>query len=86
MRRNEAKTGTERYHLTVIGAASGDTGSAAIYGLRRKKDISVFILHSEGRVSSVQEAEMMTVLEANVRNLAVEGTFDDCQVSAVLVI
>lgn len=81
VRRNEGKTGKDRHHLTVVGATSGDTGSAAIYGLRGKKDVSVFILHPKGRVSPIQEAQMTTVLDANVHNLAVEGTFDDCQVS-----
>jgi threonine synthase len=80
VRRNVGKTGSARHHLTVVGATSGDTGSAAIYGLRGKKDVSVFILHPKGRVSPVQEAQMTTVLDANVYNLAVGGTFDDCQV------
>lgn len=80
VRRNKGKEGNDRHHLTVVGATSGDTGSAAIYGLRGKKDVSVFILHPKGRVSPVQEAQMTTVLDANVHNLAVEGTFDDCQV------
>lgn len=84
VRRNKGKTGSDRHHLTVIGATSGDTGSAAIYGLRGKKDVSVFILHPKGRVSPVQEAQMTTVLDANVHNLAVEGAFDDCQVSLSL--
>jgi threonine synthase len=53
--------------------------SAAIYGLRNKKNVSVFILHPRGRVSPIQEAQMTTVLDPNVHNLAVEGTFDDCQ-------
>ncbi|SLM35185.1 threonine synthase [Lasallia pustulata] len=79
VRRNKGKTGHGRHHLTVIGATSGDTGSAAIYGLRGKKDVSVFILHPKGRVSPIQEAQMTTVMDANVHNLAVEGTFDDCQ-------
>jgi threonine synthase len=79
VRRNEGKVGRDRHHLTVVGATSGDTGSAAIYGLRGKKDVSVFILHPKGRVSPIQEAQMTTVLDANVHNLAVEGTFDDCQ-------
>ncbi|SPO03821.1 probable threonine synthase [Cephalotrichum gorgonifer] len=79
VRRNEGKTGTDRHHLTVVGATSGDTGSAAIYGLRGKKDVSVFILHPKGRVSPIQEAQMTTVLDANVHNIAVRGTFDDCQ-------
>lgn len=72
-------SGQKRHHLTVIGATSGDTGSAAIYGLRGKKDVSVFILHPKGKISPVQEAQMTTVLDANVHNLAVDGTFDDCQ-------
>lgn len=77
---NKGKEGTDRQHLTVVGATSGDTGSAAIYGLRGKKDVSVFIMHPKGKVSPVQEAQMTTVLDANVHNLAVDGTFDDCQV------
>lgn len=80
VRRNQGKTGRDREHLTVIGATSGDTGSAAIYGLRGKKDVSVFIMHPHGKVSAIQEAQMTTVLDANVHNLAVDGTFDDCQV------
>ncbi|PSN73153.1 threonine synthase-like protein [Corynespora cassiicola Philippines] len=79
VRRNQNKTGREREHLTVIGATSGDTGSAAIYGLRGKKDVSVFIMHPHGKVSAIQEAQMTTVMDANVHNLAVDGTFDDCQ-------
>ena len=75
----KAEGGHKRHHLTVIGATSGDTGSAAIYGLRGKKDVSVFIMYPKGRVSPIQEAQMTTVLDANVHNLAVEGTFDDCQ-------
>ncbi|KAF4310665.1 putative threonine synthase [Botryosphaeria dothidea] len=79
VRRNQGKTEGEKEHLTVIGATSGDTGSAAIYGLRGKKDVSVFIMHPQGKVSPIQEAQMTTVLDANVHNLAVDGTFDDCQ-------
>lgn len=78
-RRNGSKTGAERERITVVGATSGDTGSAAIAGLRSKDDIDIFILHPKGRVSPIQEAQMTTVLDANVHNLAVEGTFDDCQ-------
>jgi threonine synthase len=84
VRRNEGKTGRDRYHLTVVGATSGDTGSAAIYGLRGKKDVSVFMLHPKGRVSPIQELQMTTVLDANVHNLAVTGNFDNCQVSMLL--
>ncbi|WPH04696.1 Hypothetical protein R9X50_00758900 [Acrodontium crateriforme] len=79
IRRNKGKKVASREHLTVIGATSGDTGSAAIYGLRGKKDVSVFIMHPKGKVSPIQEAQMTTVLDANVHNLAVDGTFDDCQ-------
>lgn len=55
--------------------------SAAIYGLRNKTNISIFILHPKGRVSPIQEAQMTTVTDANVHNVAVQGTFDDCQVN-----
>lgn len=80
VRKNKtAQSSEERHHLTVVGATSGDTGSAAIYGLRGKKDVSVFILHPKGRVSPIQEAQMTSVLDKNVHNLAVAGTFDDCQ-------
>ena len=58
------------------------TGSAAICGLRGKQDVSVFILHPKGRISPCQENQMVTVLDNNVHNLAVKGTFDDCQVTA----
>ncbi|KAK3721340.1 threonine synthase [Vermiconidia calcicola] len=79
VRRNVGKEGKNREHLTVIGATSGDTGSAAIYGLRGKKDVSVFIMYPNGKVSPIQEAQMTTVLDANVHCISVEGTFDDCQ-------
>lgn len=79
-RKNEKLSANEkRHHLTVIGATSGDTGSAAIYGLRGKKDIDVFILFPTGRVSPIQEAQMTTVPDENVHCVSVEGTFDDCQ-------
>ncbi|EGO01289.1 hypothetical protein SERLA73DRAFT_167399 [Serpula lacrymans var. lacrymans S7.3] len=80
LRRNARKSADEKPEkLTVVGATSGDTGSAAIYGLRNKANISIFILHPKGRVSPIQEAQMTTVTDANVHNLAVKGTFDDCQ-------
>ncbi|KAG5971984.1 hypothetical protein E4U55_000976 [Claviceps digitariae] len=79
VRKNEGKTGRDRHHLTVVGATSGDTGSAAIYGLRGKKDVSVFIMFPKGRVSPIQELQMTTVLDKNVHNLSIEGYFDDCQ-------
>ncbi|CAH0053160.1 unnamed protein product [Clonostachys solani] len=78
-RKNEGKEGNDRHHLTIVGATSGDTGSAAIYGLRGKKDVSVVILHPKGRISPIQEAQMTTCPDANVHNVAVTGTFDDCQ-------
>ncbi|RXW16914.1 hypothetical protein EST38_g8940 [Candolleomyces aberdarensis] len=80
LRRN-AKKGPEETPetLTVVGATSGDTGSAAIYGLRGKENVSIFILHPKGRVSPIQEAQMTTVTDSNVHNIAVRSTFDDCQ-------
>ncbi|OKL63448.1 Threonine synthase [Talaromyces atroroseus] len=80
-RRNQTlqKAGQDREHYVVVGATSGDTGSAGIEGLRGKKDVSVFVLFPTGRVSSVQEAQMTTVPDANVHCLSVDGTFDDCQ-------
>lgn len=54
---------------------------AAIYGLRSKKDLSIFILHPKNRISPIQEAQMCSVTDDNVFNIAIEGTFDDCQVS-----
>lgn len=80
-RRNQGKSDSDpsRDFVTVIGATSGDTGSAAIYGLRNKKDVSVFILYPTGRVSPIQEMQMTTVLDKNVHTISVKGTFDDCQ-------
>jgi threonine synthase len=65
--------------LNILGATSGDTGSAAIAGARGKDRIQIFILHPEGRVSPIQERQMTTVLDANVHNIAIRGTFDDAQ-------
>ncbi len=65
--------------ITVLGATSGDTGSAAIEACRDRDCIEIFILHPAGRVSDVQRRQMTTVDSANVHNIAVEGTFDDCQ-------
>ncbi|HEX9701672.1 MAG TPA: threonine synthase [Rhodospirillales bacterium] len=65
--------------VTVVGATSGDTGSAAIEGCRDRNAIEIFILHPKDRVSAVQRRQMTTVLSANVHNVAIEGTFDDCQ-------
>ncbi|SPO30937.1 probable THR4 - threonine synthase (o-p-homoserine p-lyase) [Ustilago trichophora] len=78
-RRNKGKPEDQREKLTIVGATSGDTGSAAIQGVRSKEDISIFILFPDGRVSPIQEAQMTTVLDDNVHNVSVQGTFDDCQ-------
>jgi threonine synthase len=66
-------------HITIVGATSGDTGSAAIAGCRGRDNMDIFIFHPHGRVSDVQRRQMTTVLDANVHNIALEGTFDDCQ-------
>lgn len=65
--------------LNILGATSGDTGSAAIYGVRGKERINIFILHPHQRVSEVQEKQMTTVLDDNVFNIAIKGSFDDGQ-------
>lgn len=65
--------------LNILGATSGDTGSAAIHGVRGQERINIFIMHPHGRVSPLQERQMTSVLDANVFNLAIDGTFDDCQ-------
>jgi len=65
--------------LNILGATSGDTGSAAICGVRGRRGIHLFILHPRGRVSPIQERQMTSVLDDNVHNVAVRGSFDDCQ-------
>jgi len=64
---------------TIVGATSGDTGSAAIAGVRGLQSVNLFMLHPHGRVSEVQRKQMTTILDSNIHNLAVDGTFDDCQ-------
>jgi threonine synthase len=64
---------------TIVGATSGDTGSAAIEAVRDRKTIEIFMLHPRDRVSEVQRRQMTTVLAPNVHNIAIAGTFDDCQ-------
>ena len=66
-------------HLTIVAATSGDTGSAAIEACRDRARLEVVILHPRGRTSEVQRQQMTTVLATNITNLAVEGSFDDCQ-------
>ncbi|MBL6689806.1 MAG: threonine synthase [Pseudomonadales bacterium] len=65
--------------LNILGATSGDTGSAAIAGVRGKENINIFIMFPDGRTSPLQERQMTTVLDDNVQNIAIEGSFDDCQ-------
>jgi threonine synthase len=71
----------ERKHqkVVIMGATSGDTGSAAIEGCKRCKNIDIYILHPHQRVSDVQRRQMTTVVGDKIHNLAVEGNFDDCQ-------
>jgi threonine synthase len=65
--------------ITIVGATSGDTGSAAIEAVRGRARVDIVILHPLGRTSEVQRRQMTTVTAANVKNIAVEGNFDDCQ-------
>ena len=65
--------------LNILGATSGDTGSAAIAGVAGMENIKIFILYPEGRISSLQELQMTTVPDTNVQCISVSGTFDDCQ-------
>ena len=65
--------------VTIVGATSGDTGSAAIEACRDRDSLDVFVLHPHGRVTEVQRRQMTTVPSSNVHNIAVEGSFDDCQ-------
>jgi len=69
----------ERRHVNVLGATSGDTGSAAEYALRGKRSVNVFMLSPHGRMSPFQTAQMFALADANIHNLAIEGTFDECQ-------
>jgi threonine synthase len=65
--------------LTIVGATSGDTGSAAIQAVAGREQVEIFMLHPEGRVSDVQRRQMTTVLAPNVHNIAIKGSFDDAQ-------
>lgn len=66
-------------HLNILGATSGDTGGAAIAGVRGQKNVDIFILYPQGKVSQLQERQMTTVADDNVHCVAVRGSFDDCQ-------
>jgi len=65
--------------LNILGATSGDTGSAAEYAMRGKRNVSVFMLSPRGRMSAFQQAQMYALAETNIHNIAIDGTFDDCQ-------
>ena len=65
--------------LNILGATSGDTGSAAEYALRGKKGVRVFMTSPKGRMSAFQQAQMFSLQDANIHNIAIEGVFDDCQ-------
>jgi len=65
--------------LNILGATSGDTGSAAEYAMRGKKGVKVFMLSPHGRMSPFQQAQMFSLQDANIHNIAIEGVFDDCQ-------
>ncbi len=65
--------------LNILGATSGDTGSAAEHAMRGKRGVSVFMLSPHGRMSPFQQAQMFSLQDANIHNLSVEGVFDDCQ-------
>ena len=65
--------------LNILGATSGDTGSAAICGVRGRDRINIFMMHPNGRVSDIQQRQMTSVLDDNVHNISIDGTFDDCQ-------
>ncbi|MEW6466561.1 MAG: threonine synthase [Pseudomonadota bacterium] len=66
-------------HLNILGATSGDTGSAAEYAMRGKKGVRVFMLSPHGRMSPFQQAQMFSLLDDNIHNIAIRGVFDDCQ-------
>ena len=65
--------------ITILGATSGDTGSAAIQGLRGKKNVNCFILYPKGKVTEIQERQMTSIPDKNVHCINIEGDFDDCQ-------
>ncbi|QMT32117.1 threonine synthase [Alysiella filiformis] len=69
----------ENKQLNILGATSGDTGSAAEYALRGKKGVNVFMLSPEGKMSAFQRAQMFSLQDENIVNIAVKGMFDDCQ-------
>ncbi len=75
----EYELGRRGEQLNILGATSGDTGSAAEYAMRGKKGVRVFMLSPHGRMSPFQQAQMFSLPDANIHNIAIEGVFDDCQ-------
>ena len=75
----EYELGRRNTTLNIIGATSGDTGSAAEYALRGKKGVAVFMLSPHGRMSAFQRAQMYSLQDDNIHNLALKGVFDQCQ-------
>ena len=75
----EYELGRRGEQLNILGATSGDTGSAAEYAMRGKKGVRVFMLSPHGRMSAFQQAQMFSLQDENIHNIAIEGVFDDCQ-------
>ncbi|WP_019703724.1 threonine synthase [Paracidovorax oryzae] len=75
----EYELGRRGEELNILGATSGDTGSAAEYAMRGKRGIRVFMTSPHGRMSAFQQAQMFSLQDANIFNIAIEGVFDDCQ-------
>jgi threonine synthase len=75
----EYELGRRGEELNILGATSGDTGSAAEYAMRGKKGVRVFMTSPKGRMSPFQQAQMFSLQDANIHNLAIDGVFDDCQ-------
>ncbi|MBY0233729.1 MAG: threonine synthase [Burkholderiaceae bacterium] len=75
----EYELGRRGETLNILGATSGDTGSAAEYAMRGKAGVNVFMLSPAGRMSPFQQAQMFSLQDANIHNIAIEGVFDDCQ-------
>ena len=75
----EYELARQHAELNILGATSGDTGSAAEYAMRGKKGIRVFMLSPHGKMSAFQTAQMFSLPDPNIFNIAIEGVFDDCQ-------
>ncbi|MEP7283610.1 MAG: threonine synthase, partial [Rubrivivax sp.] len=75
----EYELGRRGQTLNILGATSGDTGSAAEYAMRGKRGVRVFMLSPHGRMSEFQQAQMFSLTDANIHNLSLQGVFDDCQ-------